>query len=1178
MTDPSVTDEWSMGRTTEDRVDRLCDQFETEWKAAARPRIEDYLADAPLPERPRLFQELVEVELEYRTRRYERPTIGEYRQRFPEYVDLIDTLFPSLIGPYRVLRRLGEGGFGAVYLADDEDLQRQVAVKVPRNDRFPSPQDLERFLNDARTAARLSHPAIVTLYHVGRSADGTSFIVMEYIDGPSLAELLQHERMLPDRAAALVAQVAEAVHYAHKRGFVHRDLKPGNILLQRCESEGRGSAVHRGARTDSTLAACSAGSFVPKITDFGLAVHEDIQRLQAGEVAGTPAYMAPEQVRGETHRLDGRTDIWSLGVILYELLTGRLPFAGRNWQELSDEILDREPKPPRQMDDTIPAALEKTCLKCLSKPIDGRYTTAADLADELRTCSPGRAGGYTPRDLQTELAQLRQELIDEGQRRRALPREPIVGLRFMDVNEFFHGRATELAQLRRLLTDPAVKLTSIVGRPGVGKTALLSKLCSEVERGELRLTAQTSTLGADGIIYIAGRGTDTLTVERLFRDVGRILGGASARELWDCWGDPSRSLVDKTGVLLSKLRHGSYLLVVDNLDHALAADNTLESGDLSTFLEMCLATPHGMRLLAASRARPVVTGAGRQMVRVLSLESGLSMADAVAVLRGLDPDEDLGLANAPQQLLEDAAQRCHGIPRALESIASMLSRDPSLTLADLLRDSRLFTEQVVVSLALERHRQATPAQRRVLDSLAVYDRPVPAAAVRNLVEPYCPKVSVQDILHELVRNYSVSHDRARATYHLHPIDQEHIYSGIPDDASEYCRRVLHRRAAGFFAALRKPHGEWKAITDVQPQVDEIEQLIRAGDHDSACRVLDRLDFGYLALWGESELIISLRSRLAEHLKSPRLRHMNWYQLGLAHNRLWCAEDAIRCFEKAIAAQGVGREMRNAIVQGNLGRALLLVGRTEDAIHAFEETINTMRRLGNRLGESLWTGRLGEARQRLGRTEDALACYQEASSLSRLLADRRWQVTHLSNAGDAFRELGDLEAAQRCLVEALQLARATANRQGEQFCFTRLAQLLHDAGELDRARDYYERALQIGLPPCNFICCVQLGLLDLARGTSHTGYFARAISFCGELLRRTPRLYDARYALGAAQLASGQQREALDTYRHALTTCAAAGIVRRAMADLRRLQLVAPSLPGLADVRLLLPNGTQLAGS
>ena len=269
----------------------------------------------------------------------------------------IDVL-PVRLGRYFIESLIAQGGFAKVYLATDEELGRRVALKIPRLEKFKTPAKLRQFLAEARIAAKLRHPGIVTIFDVGQFANGTNYIAMEYVAGQSLSDLMQAGRISLQRAVDLMIKIAEAVHEAHRQSLVHRDLKPGNILLD-----------ERGE---------------PRVVDFGLAVHETAQAQLQGEVAGTPAFMSPEQFRGEVHRLDGRTDIWSLGCVFYQLLTGRRPFNG-DVTQLYDEVLNKAPKPPRQIDDQIPRELETICFKCLSKDVDARYTTAKDLADDLRT-------------------------------------------------------------------------------------------------------------------------------------------------------------------------------------------------------------------------------------------------------------------------------------------------------------------------------------------------------------------------------------------------------------------------------------------------------------------------------------------------------------------------------------------------------------------------------------------------------------------------------------------------------------------------------------------------------------------------------------------------------------------------------------------------------------------------
>lgn len=228
------------------------------------------------------------------------------------------------------------------------------------------------------------------------------------------------------------------------------------------------------------------------------------------------------------------------------------------------------------------------------------------------------AGGSRPATLRDELDRLRRDLVEEGHRRREAVREPIVGLRFADGGEAFKDRVDKIDELRRLLVDPKAKLICIVGRGGIGKTALLSKLCAEIERGELRLSGVADGARADGIIYVSCRTTDRPTLARLYHDVGRVLGGAHASELSDSWSDPARSLEDKVRFLLSKLRAGCYLLVLDNLEDVLAPDKAIADPSLRTFLELCLATPHALRLITTSREQVVVGAAGIRVLRTVA--------------------------------------------------------------------------------------------------------------------------------------------------------------------------------------------------------------------------------------------------------------------------------------------------------------------------------------------------------------------------------------------------------------------------------------------------------------------------------------------------------------------------------------------------------------------------------
>jgi len=620
-----------------------------------------------------------------------------------------DTEHPQTIGRYRVERLVGSGGFGLVYLARDEQLHRPVAIKVPQEYIVARPGGAEVYAREARTVANLDHPHIVPVFDVGSTEQFPCFIVSKYIDGTDLARRQREAPLSALEAAALVATVAEALHYAHEQGLVHRDIKPGNILLDR--------------------------SGKPYVADFGLALREE--DADAGPCyVGTPYYMSPEQARSEGHRVDGRSDVFSLGVVVYELLAGRRPFRGASRDEILREILGKEPDPLRQTSTAVPKELERICLKALSKRASDRYATARDMADDLRHflstvgAPPTAAGRESPRAGGSTPASDPPPTPSGPQAVKVVPK----GLRSFDAADAsFFLRLLPGPRDRDGLPDvirfwknrieaqdgepPPVGL--VYGPSGCGKSSL-------VKAGLLPVLAESVTT-----VYVeAGGGTEA----RLLQNLRRQLPGLA--------GDLALDLVGA----LAAVRRGRFLgpgqkllLVLDQFEQWLHANREERDTELVRALRQC----DGRRLQAVVMVRddfwlpvsrfmqalevPILEGENSRLVDLFDQPHARNVLAALGRAYGRLPD-DPGQSAAEQRAFLDQAVAALALEGKVISVrlalfAEMMKGRPWVV-ASLKEvggvgrlESTFLRETFCAAKAPPAHRYHQQAARRVLKAL-----------------------------------------------------------------------------------------------------------------------------------------------------------------------------------------------------------------------------------------------------------------------------------------------------------------------------------------------------------------------------------------------------------------------------------------------------------------------------
>jgi tetratricopeptide (TPR) repeat protein len=710
-------------------------------------------------------------------------------------------------------------------------------------------------------------------------------------------------------------------------------------------------------------------------------------------------------------------------------------------------------------------------------------------------------------ELNTEIEQRRQEVSTATPTVEEASSRSIGGERLKDISAYFRDRIDQRKELMRLIADPNTRLVSVVGRGGMGKTALVSKVLRDIETNNW---ADNITSNIDGICYFSTR-TKGITLERIFLDIAEMLGGDAGERILKAWVDPKMLLSDKVHRMFDELRKGIYILLFDNVEDLLDSNQKIADIQLREAFEISVQSPHNSSILVTTREPINLTTEVVIFDKRIYLDEGLPEADAVDMLRDLDPNSEFGLRDAPYDTLLTAVRLVHGVPRALEIIASILAHDPFTSIEELLSLEHLFHHrEFVEALVRENYRRLDQDGRYVLEALSVFKRPVSRNAIDFVLEPFVPGIAINDVINRLIVTHTLSHDRQSKTISLHPIDRDFIYSQLPeqtqtDDQDLYSRTKLHMRAAEYYRNLMNDtsRNEWTSLNSIEPKLIEFEHLLLASDYVHAANLLEDIDLqlppktSFLFGIGHVERAQLMREQLRDKPLNPYMQWINLYQLGLAHTRLGNLEKAEVAHQQGLKiAELLGDTEKQGISLVYLGLVYYHLQLFEQAIQTYQIAIPLTRGTaieGNNLGH------LGNAYAGLGQLQEAIPPLEHAVALNRQIDDKRSLSFWLGRLGDVFRRLSrqHFEKATRYVEDGIAISGEIGDNQVQVYHLRSLAAIYSQFGQDVKGIETYERALMaaqtIGDRWNEALISWELGLLYEEKDT------ARAIILMSHLL-------------------------------------------------------------------------------
>ncbi|MFI6002043.1 trypsin-like peptidase domain-containing protein [Streptomyces sp. NPDC051366] len=669
----------------------------------------------------------------------------------------------------------------------------------------------------------------------------------------------------------------------------------------------------------------------------------------------------------------------------------------------------------------------------------------------------------------------------------------VIGLPVAHGLELFKDRAEARDLIGRHLADPGIRMVTVTGRRGIGKSAVAAKVMELLERGEWPGHAQ-APLPA-GLVNLSTR-TSGVSLERLYFDCARALGPAHEARLLDVWA-ANRPVPDKVDELFAAMGDRLFVILVDNLEDRLLDDGRLDDEELDAFFDCLFRARGNPRLLVTSSLPLRLPPELRRFAAEVELSDGLPPAESVALLRELDQDGTLGVAQLSDEGLLRAAVRVHGVPRALELLVGAMADDTLMlpTLEDVLEDFTLRGD-VVAGLAEDRYQRLGADSRSVLNVLAVLRTPAPREAVEWIVGGLDPALDVTAALSGLLRMRMLSVDRGTRTYALHPMDADLAYGALPAEGL-LGRPALERRAAEWYARIAPARRDWRTLDDVQAHRRAFDHRVRAGDMDEAALILGAI--GQWMVWHGSVLAaISMHLTLEEQVNDDRARLAHLVSFGHARLSAGPLPHALELFTEAaeLAERIEDRRVLQEAMFG-LGDAHRQLGRLEDATIPLARAGALARENGDAEAEAHAVLSLSLAHSTLGDGEAALAGADRLGEIAAASGDRltearswnarftallalgRWEETiaagdlavrayaaagvqeatdyALNAKGVALLALDRPEEALSCLEEALRAASAMENPRTEGVCLYNTAWTQWTLGRYGQAAEAAERS-------------------------------------------------------------------------------------------------------------------------